>query len=266
MHSEPQTADDMLALLSWYRDMGVSEAVSDQPLDRFALTKAAAQVARPVETVQPAPVPAATVGGAEIVETAREIAAKAGDLDQLRAALEAFNGCPLKLRATQLVFADGDPQADVMLIGEAPGRDEDLEGLPFVGRSGQLLDRILAAIGLDRASVYIANTVPWRPPGNRDPSPAELATCRPFLERQVELVAPRLVVALGGAAMREVMGVSGGILRNRGQWRDILIGSHACAGMATLHPAYLLRQPGQKRLVWQDMLSLKAKLGDQDSA
>jgi DNA polymerase len=147
-----------------------------------------------------------------------------------------------------------------MLVGEAPGRDEDIEGLPFVGRSGQLLNRMLAAIGLDRTSVYIANVVPWRPPGNRTPTPQETSICRPFIERQIELADPDFLICLGGAAAKELMGTAEGILRLRGQWRDYDTGTRTIRAMATLHPAYLLRQPLQKRLVWRDLLTLKAAL------
>jgi DNA polymerase len=196
----------------------------------------------------------------ETARAARDIARAASTLDQLRDALEGFDGCNLKLTATRLVFADGNPEARVMLVGEAPGRDEDLQGLPFVGRSGQLLDRMLAAIGLDRSSVYIANVVPWRPPGNRTPTPQETAICRPFIERQIELVDPDFLICLGAAAAKELMNTSEGILRLRGNWRDYDTGTRSIRAMATLHPAYLLRQPLQKRLAWRDLLTLKQAL------
>src|SRR5690606_18197204 len=150
-------------------------------------------------------------------QTARDLAARAETLDALRETLENFDGCSLKLRATNLVFADGNPEADIMLVGEAPGRDEDLQGKPFVGRSGQLLDRMLKSIGLDRTSVYIANTVPWRPPGNRTPAPSEVAVCLPFLYRQIELAAPKVLIALGGASASTLFETNVGITRIRGQ-------------------------------------------------
>ena len=147
-----------------------------------------------------------------------------------------------------------------MLVGEAPGREEDRQGLPFVGRSGQLLDRMLAAIGLDRTSVYIANVVPWRPPGNRTPTPQETAACRPFIDRQIELASPEILICLGGAAAKELLATSDGILRLRGKWRTFRAGQVTVRTMATLHPAYLLRQPAQKRLVWRDLLAVKEAL------
>ncbi len=191
---------------------------------------------------------------------ARALASSATSLDQLRGMLETFDGCGLKLRATNLVFADGNPEAEIMLVGEAPGREEDLQGKPFVGRSGQLLDRMLGAIGLDRTKVYIANTVPWRPPGNRTPSPSEVAVCLPFLYRQIELVAPKVLVALGGASASTLFETDTGITRLRGQWRDLKVNGHSMRAVATLHPAYLLRQPAAKRLAWADLLSVKAAL------
>src|SRR5690606_10510865 len=183
-------------------------------------------------------------------------------LDELRALLDSYDGCGLKLRATQLVFADGNPEARIMLIGEAPGAEEDRQGKPFVGRSGQLLDRMLAAIGLDRTKVYIANTVPWRPPGNRAPTPEEMTLCLPFLYRQVELVAPKLVLTLGGSAMQTIFGTTSGIIKMRGKWSDISIGSHQVSAIPTLHPAYLLRTPAAKQQAWEDMLSLKLKIDE----
>jgi DNA polymerase len=148
-----------------------------------------------------------------------------------------------------------------MLVGEAPGREEDLQGLPFVGRSGQLLDLMLKAIGLTRKDVYIANVVPWRPPGNRTPTPQETAVCRPFIQRQIELSAPDFLICLGGAAAKELMQTNEGILRLRGQWRSFPLGERTIRAMATLHPAYLLRQPLQKRLAWRDFLAIREALG-----
>lgn len=191
---------------------------------------------------------------------ARELAARAQSLDELETILGAYDGCGLKLRATQLVFADGNPHADIMLIGEAPGAEEDRQGKPFVGKSGQLLDRMLGAIGLDRTKVYIANTVPWRPPGNRAPTPEEIALCLPFLQRQVELVAPRVIMTLGGPAMQTVFGTSNGIIKMRGKWSAVSIGSHKVDAMPTLHPAYLLRNPAAKQQAWRDLLSVKLKM------
>jgi DNA polymerase len=180
----------------------------------------------------------------------------------LRAALDRFDGCALRLTAKQLVFADGNPQARVMLVGEAPGAEEDREGLPFVGRAGKLLDRMLAAIELDRRAVYIANIVPWRPPGNRTPTPQEAATCMPFIRRQIELANPDVLVCLGGPATQTLLGVKEGITRVRGRWFDYDTGTRATRALATFHPAYLLRSPGAKRLAWRDFLAIRNALAN----
>jgi DNA polymerase len=212
----------------------------------------------PRTTISPATNAAASPEENE--RAARDAARAASNLDELRAALDRFEGCALRKTATQLVFADGNPSARVMLVGEAPGRDEDLQGVPFVGRSGQLLDRMLAAIGLDRTSVYIANVVPWRPPGNRTPTPQETAACRPFISRQIELADPDYLICLGAPSAAELMNNKQGILKFRGQWRDFDTGTRTIKAMATLHPAYLLRQPLQKRLAWRDFLALRQAL------
>lgn len=264
---------DWAALLAWYAEMGVDVAVEETPVDRLASASVAVEGPRPsppavaadlrdwsVPSAPAGPVPASEV----VARAARDIARSAKTLDELRDALDRFDGCKLKLTATRLVFADGNPEARVMLVGEAPGRDEDFQGLPFVGRSGQLLDRMLAAIGLDRTSVYIANVVPWRPPGNRTPTPQETGICRPFIDRQIELVDPDFLICLGGAAAKELMATSEGILRLRGRWRDFETGKRTIRAMATLHPAYLLRQPLQKRLAWRDLLALKVALDAAD--
>ena len=187
----------------------------------------------------------------------RAIAAAVRTLDELRAAMDAYDGCALKHRATQLCFADGNPEAEIMLVGEGPGEQEDKQGKPFVGRGGQLLDRMLAAIGLDRTKVFIANMVPWRPPGNRNPTPEELAQCAPFVHRQIELVAPKLLVTLGNVPTQALFETSQGITRMRGNWKTLSIGSWSGPVLPTLHPAFLLRTPGAKAQAWKDMLSLK---------
>jgi DNA polymerase len=192
---------------------------------------------------------------------AREAAASAATLADLRATLETFEGCNLRLTATKLVFGDGNPAARVMFVGEAPGFEEDVQGLPFVGRSGQLLDRMLAAIGLDRTSAYIANVIPWRPPGNRDPTPQETEICRPFIERQIALVDPDFLVLLGKASAHQLLKVTTPITKLRGEWRFYDTGIRQIRAMATFHPAYLLRQPGQKRFAWRDLLALKKAIG-----
>jgi DNA polymerase len=194
------------------------------------------------------------------VTAARKSARNAASLDALAATLAGFEGCTLKATAKNLCFYRGAAQARLMIVGEAPGRDEDMEGRPFVGRAGQLLDKMLAAIGLTEADVHITNIVYWRPPGNRTPTPLEAQVCRPFLERQIELVAPELIVALGGAAAKHLFDVADGIMRVRGKVRDIEIGSHRARAIATLHPAYLLRTPGAKRLAWRDLLAIRALL------
>lgn len=275
-------------LLRWYADIGVDLALDDKPADRFAESKAqAAAVQRTPPpraggpTQPPSPAPSlqrptptrspqtATQGGGlaqaaipddKAVANARELAAGAGTLDALRETMEHFDGCNLRLTAKHTVFADGNPQAKIMLIGEAPGRDEDIQGLPFVGRSGQLLDRMLAAIGLDRTKVYITNVLAWRPPGNRTPTPAEAEICRPFIERHVELVDPEIIVFLGGASAKLLLDTQEGILRLRGRWTTYSHDGKKIDAIAMLHPAYLLRQPAQKRLAWQDMLKLKARM------
>lgn len=267
----------MAAALDWYRAVGVDLAVGEEPVDRFAASAAAPRRGAPAAvastatpqivapTLQrrsdaaPATPVVVTSLTADPSET-RAIAAAAPTLEALRAAMEAYEGCTLKRRATQLCFADGNPEAEIMLVGEGPGEQEDLVGKPFVGRAGQLLDRMLATIGLDRSKVYIANMVPWRPPGNRDPSPEELALCAPFLVRQVELVAPKYLLTLGNVPTKALFQTNNGVTRIRGQWKELEIGTHRVRSLATLHPAYLLRTPSAKALAWKDMLSLRAAI------
>jgi uracil-DNA glycosylase family 4 len=252
---------EMLSVLDWYRAAGVDVAVGEEPVDRFA-QKPSAPASMPPRAAAPQaappPQPSGPVGGDP--SEARRLAGSAGTLDELRNILNDYTGCGLKFRATQLVFADGNPEAKIMLIGEAPGAEEDRQGKPFVGRSGQLLDRMLAAIGLDRSLVYIVNTVPWRPPGNRTPTPEEMELCLPFLNRQVELVAPKLVMTLGGPAMQTVFKTTNGIIKMRGKWQNVTIGNHQVDALPTLHPAYLLRNPPAKQQAWKDLLSLRMKL------
>ena len=210
-----------------------------------------------------APMASASVPDEAQAAAARELASRATTLDELRQIMEGFEGCNLKVTAKNLVFADGNPEADLMLVGEAPGRDEDLEGLPFVGRSGQLLDRILAAIGLDRKSAYIANAIPWRPPGNRAPTPHETEICRPFIERQIALANPKVLVTLDALPAKLLTGSPEGILRLRGNWKAHTTASGTVIPvMPTLHPDYLLRNPAHKKLAWRDFLEVKAKLAE----
>jgi uracil-DNA glycosylase len=270
MNPDPRDARELLA---FYRDAGVDELLGEEPVDRMAEEPAAPPLAekpaaRPRETSralyqQPAPsgrAPAAPQPPEVAAGAAREAAASAQTLDELRALLEGFHGCALRGTATQLVFADGNPQARVMFVGEAPGYEEDQTGKPFVGRSGKLLDLMMAAIGLDRASAYIANVVPWRPPGNRTPTPQETAICLPFIRRQIELANPDLLVCLGGPATQTLLGTRDGIMRTRGRWFPYAIGTRDIRALPTLHPAYLLRQPLQKRLAWRDFLAIKKVL------
>ena len=224
------------------------------------------------ETAPPGPLretPAATpaVPRSEIapppeaaIAIAREAARTAPTLEALRALLENFDGCALKNTATRLVFADGNPQARIMFVGEAPGRDEDIEGLPFVGRSGKLLDRMIAAIGLDRSKAYIANVIPWRPPGNRTPTPQETQICLPFIQRQIELVNPDVLVTLGNPSTQTLLSTREGIMRTRGKWFDYDTGTRTIRAMATFHPAYLLRSPSYKRMSWQDLRAIAKAL------
>jgi DNA polymerase len=191
---------------------------------------------------------------------AREAARSAASLDELRGILDRFDGCTLKVSASRLVFADGTPGSRLMFVGEAPGFEEDKQGLPFVGKSGQLLDRMLKAIGLDRTQVYIANIVPWRPPGNRTPTPVETQICLPFIQRQIELCNPDILVTIGQPSTGALLGVQG-ITKNRGRWFAYQTGTREIRAMPMLHPAYLLRTPLAKRQAWRDMLAIKKALG-----
>jgi uracil-DNA glycosylase len=267
-------------LIAFYVDSGADAVIVEKPVDRMAETpalpgtrpeSAVAQagekpprIAR-TETLSSAqakvgsqPAPPASPEAA--IMAAREAARNAKSLDELRSLLAAFDGCALRATATQLVFADGNPQSRVMLVGEAPGYDEDVIGRPFVGRSGKVLDLMIAAIGLDRESVYIANVVPWRPPGNRTPTPQETAICLPFIRRQIELVDPDILVCLGGPSMQTLLGIKEGITRSRGRWFPYDTGSREIRALATFHPAFLLRSPLQKRFAWRDFLALKKAL------
>ncbi|MEM9755697.1 MAG: uracil-DNA glycosylase [Pseudomonadota bacterium] len=251
--------DTAQALLAWQIELGADEAILDTPVDRFALPAQAQKPAAPAPPVTMRETPPV-----DPVVDAREMAAAAADLAALEAALARYPHCELKLGAQNLVFADGNPEARVMIIGEAPGRDEDRLGRPFVGRAGQLLDRMLAAIGHDRAAtapdsaVYITNILPWRPPQNRDPKPEEVAMMLPFVERHVALADPDVLVLMGNHACQGVLGRRG-ITRLRGQWTEAL----GRATLPMLHPAYLLRNPIAKREAWADLLALKAQLAEQ---
>lgn len=264
--------DGAAAALLWWAEAGVGFTVGESPCDHFAApaeTHGPPAVQRPLSTPRETPPASAPVArrepsalvGAPALLAAADLAASARDLSGLRAALESFEGCALKKTATQLVFSDGVPGSRVMLVGEGPGGDEDRIGRPFVGRAGQLLDRMLLAIGLDRERVYIANVVPWRPPGNRTPTPEETQACLPFIRRQIDLADPEILVCLGALAAQTLLGVKSGITRARGSWvayqrQD----GRTIRALAMLHPAYLLRSPSQKRAAWADMRALAAAL------
>ena len=244
------------ALLAWYAAMGVDEAIADAPVDCFAVPAAAPSPPR----TQPRPRPPAAQAPIGTSSSAAIDISQAGTLAALEAMLAGFDGCALKRTAKSLCFARGSDDARIMLIGEAPGRDEDLQGKPFVGRAGQLLDRMLEAIGLGEEHVYITNTVYWRPPGNRTPTPEEVQACAPFLARQIELKSPQVLVLLGGAAAKNILGVAEGIMRLRGKWLNHAGAGRDIATLATLHPAFLLRNPEHKRLAWRDLLAVKERL------
>jgi DNA polymerase len=231
-----------------------------EPLAKRAPLADRAPPPPPPRAPAPAGNPHAALSHDAATASAREQAASARTLEELRDKLAAFDGCALKQSATQLVFADGAPDAKIMIVGEGPGADEDRIGLPFVGRAGQLLDKMLAAIGLDRTKVYIANVVPWRPPGNRTPTPQELALCLPFIRRQIELVAPDFLVLLGASAAQTLLNEKEGIMRLRGHWRDYPCGDRTIRALPMLHPAYLLRAPLKKAQAWRDLRALKHAL------
>ncbi len=282
-----EAAAELALVLAWYRDMGVDAAVGEEAIDwlsrgdkapgagfarpsgdapasprtvRPAATpevQARPQVSPPPFERRPPPLPPqrriAVAEPDAAVSAARAAVHNARTLPELEAILARFDGCSLKATAKNLCFYRGAEKARLMIIGEAPGREEDQAGKPFVGRAGQLLDKMLAAIGVSEADAHITNVVYWRPPGNRTPTPLEAQVCRPFLERQVELVAPELVLLLGGAAAKHIFDTPEGIMRIRGKLRDVEIGAHATKGLATLHPAYLLRTPIAKRMAWRDL-------------
>ncbi len=265
----PESAPTVQQLLAFYLESGVDCALTEEPVNRLTDPDAmpAAREPAPVQAARttpaaPAIIPAARAEASpEIaIQSAREAARTAPSLEALRALLETFDGCALKSTATRLVFADGNPQARIMFVGEAPGREEDIEGLPFVGRSGKLLDRMIAAIGLDRSSAYIANVIPWRPPGNRTPTPQETQICLPFIQRQIELVDPDVLVTLGNPSTQTLLSTREGIMKTRGKWFDYDTGTRKIRALATFHPAYLLRSPSYKRMAWLDLRAIAKAL------
>lgn len=259
-------------ILHFYIDAGVDETVGSVPLDRYALSEASAKAPKPVPRATPVAPPAskpqaarpqaASMPQSVAGQSAVSAAAAATTLSDLKVAVEAFEGCALKSTAKSTVFADGNPDGRLMVIGEAPGSDEDRQGLPFVGVSGKLLDRMLDSIGFTRETAYITNVIPWRPPGNRKPTPEEVALCVPFLERHVALVKPEVILMVGGLSAKTLLNRSEGITRLRGRWENVSTpGLDApIPALATFHPAYLLRSPQQKRLAWRDLLAVKEKL------
>jgi len=286
MPSPNDAQADLIAYLDFHVEAGADAILDEQPHDRFGEADTPAPTLRaprrPAAAARPVPVqshslvpppgspppaaPPSTFGRAasaqpdEAASDARARAREAKSLDELEKILADFDACPLRFTAKNLVFADGNPEARVMFLGEAPGADEDRIGKPFMGRSGQLLDKMMAAIGLDRTSAYIGNIVPWRPPGNRNPTPQEVAVCRPFVERQIELVDPEVIVCLGAPATQTLTGTKDGILRTRGRLFPYKLPTREAKLLATLHPAFLLRQPVQKRLAWRDFRALRGLL------
>ena len=262
------------AVLRWYLEAGVDEAILEHPVDRYRSPAPAVPAVPPRPPIpapisgptgEPAPKPAASPRRWEsgsAMESAYAAAARATSLDELRAALASFDACPLSRTATNLVFGDGNPHARIVFIGEAPGAEEDRRGLPFVGPSGRLLDKMLASIALDRSNVFISNTIFWRPPGNRSPTSSEVATCMPFVERMLELIEPAILVALGGPAAVALLNQNESVGRLRGRWFQFQTARmpRSIAATAIFHPAYLLRSPSQKRLAWRDLLAIRARI------
>ncbi len=263
-------------LLRWYADAGVDEAIGEQPINRY-VSRGPSQPAAPAPPAQPVPAPIAAAPVSIVRETlpqvppavaegsATHIAQAAHTVAELKAAVESFTGCGLKQFASRTVFADGNPEARIMFIGEAPGADEDRQGLPFVGVSGKLLDRMLGSVGLSRTeNAYITNIVFWRPPGNRAPTDEEIAACLPFVQRHIELVDPAVLVFVGGMSAKTLLAKPLGITKLRGRWYEYETPglSRPIPAMALFHPAYLLRSPQQKRFAWRDLLAIKQKLNE----
>jgi uracil-DNA glycosylase family 4 len=275
-----QQKSDALNTLNWLVEAGAGEAILDAPVNRFAAPRTGArhgdgtlpfpnenarrtdtrEGVRTTRTTQPSPTPAPLVAEGDNIGHAMEIARRCSTLAELKVALESFEGSQLKKNATNTVFADGNPDSRILFIGEAPGRDEDRMGLPFVGRAGKLLDLMMAAIGLDRTSAYIINVLPWRPPENRNPEATEVAQCIPFLRRHIELAAPEILILLGAVSVRHVLGLAEGIMKYRGRWMEYRVGEKMVPVMPTLHPAYLLRQPAHKKLAWRDLQAVADRI------
>ncbi len=279
----PLSDDEIISALEWCKSSGIDEAIQDAPSDWFAWAdrkntagtapaadldsgKTGSSGLLKTSPSKPLAGRPATPGNAlpqapnEAALAARESARKAQTLAELHDILQSFEGCGLAKTAKSLCFYRGAEHADIMLIGEAPGRDEDIQGKPFVGQAGQLLDKMLSAIDLTESDVHITNIIYWRPPGNRNPTTQEAEICRPFIERQIELVAPKILIFLGGSAAKQMLDTNEGIMRIRGKWREFKYADQTVQAIATLHPAYLLRTPAAKRLAWQDLLSIREVL------
>lgn len=271
-YSGMQGTEDLGGLLRWYVEMGADEAIADMPRDRTLPLPAArlASAVSPPETGRAESGPATSLAAlrpAGGLGAAEALARTAATLAELEQAVAGFDGCALRQTATNTVFADGNPEAGLMLIGEAPGAEEDRLGKPFVGRSGQLLDRMLATIGIDRTTAYITNVLFWRPPGNRKPVPAEITACLPFVLRHIALVRPSIVMLCGGTAASALLGLPDGITRLRGKWFDLAIPGLAdpVRAIATYHPSYLLRSPERKKEAWLDLLAVQTRLQTSDN-
>lgn len=256
--------------IEWCVESGVTVAIDEEPKSLYAIRTQPPRSHKSVTPVKGTPEPSQIANKPDVIPVKKQpvpsshlLAQPCKTLDELRQAMSQFNDCPLKITATNLVFSDGNPKAEIMVIGEAPGADEDIQGKPFVGLSGQLLDKMFATIGLSRQeNIYITNIVPWRPPGNRQPTSQEIAQCLPFVQRHIELVRPRLLLLVGGVAAKTILNTNEGIMRLRGRWHE-----YSSPGidqpikcMATFHPAFLLRSPGQKALVWRDLLLVQHEL------
>ena len=280
-----KNADNLtpVEILRWHLDAGVDETIGEESQNRFGATQSApvqapvqaevrAEVRAEASTPAPTPVTVSapvpekvnikTPGHDQALKSAVKIAAAANSIDELKLALEQFDGCNLKKTATNLVFGDGNQSAKVVLIGEAPGADEDRQGVPFVGASGKLLDRMLASINLSRSDIFISNTVFWRPPGNRTPNAGEIAVCQPFVERMVELIDPEILVTVGGPATHSLLAQQGSVSKLRGKWftYETPRMSRPIIATAIYHPAYLLRSPAMKRPTWHDLIEIRKKI------
>jgi DNA polymerase len=287
MANPAEDSGDFAAILAFWRDAGVDEAIEDVPVDRYVASAAQTAPAKPAapasvdqrpaqvtaaamqRTGEPPPIAPTSVPleSPAAIEDARAAAASANTLEELHAIIARFDACALKRTAKNTVFADGNPKADVMIIGEAPGADEDRLGKPFVGVSGQLLDRMLGFIGLTRESnFYITNILPWRPPGNRTPTSGEIAMCLPFIERHIALKQPKMIILAGGVAAKTLFQTNEGIMKLRGRWFDYrpAMLETAVPAMAIFHPAYLLRSPAQKREAWRDLLAIRQRLDEME--